>query len=240
VFVTDGGHYENLGLVELLRRRPANAVCLDASGDKPDVATTLAQAIQLAYEELGVVVKLDNPGCLGAGPEAPSVDCPDQLIGKLKERLAQSCAITGTVEYPDLGKALPASTGRLFFGKAVLTVDSPFDVLAHAAEAPNFPHDSTADQWFDAAQFDNYHALGRFVGQRVLDLINASTPPLQAGPPPVEQPTTFPVASSTLIQLQVASAATVLLPPALLGLLVWSRHHRSSKRTSTSPRDQAR
>jgi hypothetical protein len=151
VFVTDGGHYENLGLVELLRHRCGTVYCIDASGDQPDVATTLAQAIELAYEELGVVVTMDRP----------------ERLGVHEGRYAESCVVTGTIDYPELGPGLPAAKGRIVMGKSVLTADMPFDVLAHAARHPLFPHESTGDQWFDHDQFDSYHSLGRHIGEQM-------------------------------------------------------------------------
>jgi hypothetical protein len=183
VYVTDGGHYENLGLVELLRHRPSLVVCIDGSGDRPDVATTFAQAIQLAYEELGVVVETGDAAQLGAGPAGPPRSASSQLIGELDDRLAQSCVLTARISYPDLGAGLPASEGLLFLGKATLTSQMPFDLLAHACRNAAFPNDSTADQWFDFAQFDAYHALGRHVGRQLRETILAL-----ADPPPVIPP----------------------------------------------------
>jgi hypothetical protein len=168
VFVTDGGHYENLGLVELLRHRCGHICCIDGSGDRRDVAQTLAQAVELAYEELGVIIQLDDPGRLSAGPDGPRPEAPDQLLAELKDRLAKECVITGHITYPDLGPGLPAQVGSLVIAKAVLTQDAPFDVLAHATCHPSFPNDSTADQWFDFARFDAYHSLGRHVGEKAL------------------------------------------------------------------------
>jgi hypothetical protein len=152
VFVTDGGHYENLGLVELLRHRCGTVYCIDASGDRPDMPSILAEAVELAYEELGVVVTLDRPERLGARDG----------------RFAQTAVVTGTIDYPDLGPGLPAKQGRIVVGKAVLTESMPFDVLAHADRNPLFPHESTGDQWFDHDQFDAYHALGRYIGAQML------------------------------------------------------------------------
>jgi hypothetical protein len=149
--VTDGGHYENLGLVELLRHRCRTIYCIDASGDQPDMATTLAQAMELAYEELGVEITFDRPERLGA-----------------HDGFAESAVITGEISYPDLGSGFPKKPGRIVVGKAVLTKDMPFDVLAHAARNPLFPHESTGDQWFDHDQFDAYHSLGRHIGKQML------------------------------------------------------------------------
>jgi hypothetical protein len=184
VYVTDGGHYENLGLVELLRHRCAAIYCIDASGDKPAVATTIAQAVQLAYEELGVVVTISGAGALGAGSGVAHPAPGDELIAMLVDRLAASSTVVGTIEYPDLGPGLPKAVGRLVIGKAVLTAQTPFDVLAHATHSPTFPHDSTGDQWFDHAQFDAYHSLGRHVGAQALaamPLIPPTPAPKPAG-----------------------------------------------------------
>src|SRR3954452_24192045 len=152
VFVTDGGHYENLGLVELLRHRCGTIYCIDASGDQPNMPSTLAQAVELAYEELGVTITLDRPERLGARDG----------------RFAEAAVITGTIDYPDLGPGLPAAQGRIVLGKAVLTENMPFDVLAHASRNPLYPHESTGDQWFDHDQFDSYHSLGRYIGGEML------------------------------------------------------------------------
>ena len=70
-------HYENLGLVELLRRGCTEIYCLDASGLSADGAEfeSLGEAITLARSELGVEIefageeggKRDLAG--GHGPE---------------------------------------------------------------------------------------------------------------------------------------------------------------------------
>jgi hypothetical protein len=59
MYVTDGGHYDNLGLVEALRRGASHIVVLDASGDKADTWSTLGGAIALARADLGVEITLD-------------------------------------------------------------------------------------------------------------------------------------------------------------------------------------
>ncbi|MDX6286369.1 MAG: hypothetical protein QOG53_1854 [Frankiales bacterium] len=170
VYVTDGGHYENLGLVELLRHRCATIYCVDASGDKRHAPTTLATAIEFAYEELGVEITFDTPrtpGRLGSGADTPLDKPTDQTLVELKDRLAIDCIAIGTIKYPYLGPGFDKFEGKLIFGKAVLTASTPFEVLSHALGSATFPNDTTADQWFDVAQFDAYHALGRHVGEQM-------------------------------------------------------------------------
>ncbi|HEY2725000.1 MAG TPA: hypothetical protein VGI84_09965 [Pseudonocardiaceae bacterium] len=168
VYVTDGGHYENLGLVELLRRRPAVVYCLDASGDLGDAPHTLARAVQLAYEELGVRIDLPDVLRLGAGPDQRAPEQAPQLIVELADRIAADCVVTGTIGYPDLGPGLPEFTGRIIVGKAALTARTPFPLLTYAGEQRSFPTDAVSDQWFDVAQFDAYHSLGRHIGEVML------------------------------------------------------------------------
>ena len=96
---TDGGHWENLGLVELLRHRCRTVYCLDASGDSPPFATTLAEAITLAYEELGVRITLRDPTGLVPG-SAPPLE-PSEALERLNARLSRQAVVRGDIEYPE-------------------------------------------------------------------------------------------------------------------------------------------
>ena len=59
IYVTDGGHYENLGLVEALRRGATEIIVFDASGDAPHSWGAFGQAVETARADLGVQVDLD-------------------------------------------------------------------------------------------------------------------------------------------------------------------------------------
>jgi len=59
IYVTDGGHYENLGLVEALRRDATEIVAFDASGDPPESWVTFGEAVQTVRADLGVEIDLD-------------------------------------------------------------------------------------------------------------------------------------------------------------------------------------
>jgi hypothetical protein len=68
----------------------------------------------------------------------------------------------------------------LLFAKAVLWDQSPDWLLTYAASSEEFPHDSTADQWFDEAQFGAYTELGRLLGLEVIRAIGSSSPASEA------------------------------------------------------------
>jgi hypothetical protein len=95
---TDGGHWENLGLVELLRHRCRTVVCIDASGDAPPFATTLSEAVTLAYEELGVRITLTDPTDLVPGSADPLE--PAEALERINARLSRSAILHGHIEYP--------------------------------------------------------------------------------------------------------------------------------------------
>lgn len=159
--VTDGGHYENLGLVELFRRRCTLIYCIDASGDSPPTATTLAEALRLAHDELGVRVTLNDAKNLEPGSGKP-LD-PSSTFSDLNARLCTAPVITGTFTYPE-ECGVPGLTGYLVFAKALLWPEMPYHLLSYAAKNDVFPHDSTGDQWFNEGQFSAYSELGRQIG----------------------------------------------------------------------------
>lgn len=206
LLTTDGGHYENLGLVELLRHRVRTAVCIDASGDAP-AAASLAAAITLAREELGIVITLHEPDLLIPG----STDRPLRgLAARLAERLSARAVITGDIRYPDPFDVPGGDVhgrpggdahghgdgdewrhhGTLIVVQAVLTPGMPYELHAYAAANAAFPNDSTSDQWFDHRQFDAYQTLGRHLGEQAAPRSRRHWP--KRGPPPDRLPPRLP------------------------------------------------
>jgi len=164
VYLTDGGHYENLGLVELLRRKCQVIVCFDASGDDLITCGTFVEALALAEEELGAKVKIDLSPLAPRKAASPTPGVLTALDGRLSER----SVVSGTISYGD------GWTGRLVLAKASLTKETPAGVLAHAArqKKATFPNDSTGDQFFDESQFNAYSELGRHIATEAVRELN--------------------------------------------------------------------
>jgi hypothetical protein len=141
LYITDGGHYENLGLVELLRRGCGKIYCFDASGGRP--AAALGDAIALARSELGVEVEID--------PTMIKLD---------EEGFAQDSGAVGIIRHQ--GKVV----GRLIYAPTVLTNKVPWDVRAYKDADPVFPHHSTGDQLYTDQRFEAYRALGEHAGEQ--------------------------------------------------------------------------
>jgi hypothetical protein len=187
--VTDGGHYENLGLVEALRRRCRLIYCIDGGGDAPPLLSGLADAIRLARFELGVEITMENGDPFGVENLAPGSGdqfSASNALYSLNARITKGAVVRGVIKYPRAaGLEDEASRGWLIVAKAVLWRELPDWVLTYAAEkgGAEFPHDNTSDQWFTEAQFAAYTELGRRIASSAIDAGEGSPPrmsPLEA------------------------------------------------------------
>jgi hypothetical protein len=159
LFVTDGGHYENLGLVELLRRGCTEIYCFDASGGED--FSELGDAVALARSELGVEITIDP---------TPLIPTPQNQSGTetIKEPdVAGDIAVKGTFRYRG------GTEGVLYYARNVMTASATWDVRARHIEDPTFPHDPTTDQLYTDQKFESYRALGERAGTRTLQLAGA-------------------------------------------------------------------
>ena len=182
--VTDGGFYDNLGLIELFRRGCTRIYCVDASGELGPAASTLAATLARAYEELGVVTELNTDTWLTstAGGGLPLE--PAAPLAGLSARLAQHGIVQGTFQYPSCspytdqrhGKAVGRS-GRLVVARASLWAEMPYELLAYAEGAGSFPVETTANQFFDDKQYRAYTALGRLLGDAASTAMETSGRP---------------------------------------------------------------
>jgi hypothetical protein len=150
VFVADGGQWENLGLVELLRRQCRTIVCIDASGDQVGSFRTLHQAIDLAATELGGKAKITlNLGELKSDSEAlPNAD-------------VATCAIT----YADR-----RDPSLLLYAKLQMSALASLDLQRFAKTDRTFPHYSTGRQLLSDQQFGALVTLGTEAGHRLAAL----------------------------------------------------------------------
>ncbi|SPM28264.1 patatin-like phospholipase family protein [Mycobacterium terramassiliense] len=202
VQVTDGGHYENLGLVEALRRRCRLIYCIDSSGDCPPLLSGLSDAIRLARFELGVEITMENGGPFGVENLAPGSGdqfCDSNAFCSLNARVTKCAVARGRITYPEAAgiETEEARTGWLIIAKAVLWQELPDWVLTYAAEhgGAEFPHDNTSDQWFSEGQFAAYTEVGRSIAVSAMKVpgdgsFPATESPVQVvnGAEPAESP----------------------------------------------------
>ena len=151
--MTDGGHYENLGLVELLRRGCTEIYCFDASNDNLDA---LGDAIALARSELGVEIDFE------------SEDDPSHLLPDEKTSLAKTDCVVGQVRFPGGNQR-----GRLYYARTVMTAGAPEDVVVYHRRDPRFPHDPTVDQLYTDQKFEAYRELGAHASEEAVKAVNS-------------------------------------------------------------------
>ncbi|HEX9812739.1 MAG TPA: patatin-like phospholipase family protein [Burkholderiales bacterium] len=157
VNLSDGGHFENLGLYELLRRRCRFIIAVDAECDPQYRCTSLAWLVRMARIDLGVEIDIDIESLC---------DPKTQLPRALKHWLL------GEVWYPPVPGERTVEHGHLLYIKSSLlsagkNSDLGPDVIEYSRSHPDFPHESTADQFFNEAQFEAYRMLGASIAAAI-------------------------------------------------------------------------
>lgn len=147
VSLSDGGHFENLGIYELVRRRCALILASDAGADPKYAFEDLAEAMRKCYTDFGVEIRFENSRVDDIRPEGDKPSARHYAIGKIL--------------YPGGG-----TPGTLVYWKASITADMPPDIMHYRRTRKDFPHESTADQFFDESQFESYRHLGYEVAMR--------------------------------------------------------------------------
>jgi Patatin-like phospholipase len=150
VYLSDGGHIENLGVYELLKRGCGLILVVDAEADPsmsfPSLLTLeryaridLGVRIQLPWEEIALMTKPVG-SVIPSGTPAPATRGPHCAIG----RIFYETGLEGIIVY----------------FKSSLSGDEKDYVLDYKKRFPAFPHETTADQFFTEEQFESYRALG--------------------------------------------------------------------------------
>lgn len=149
--LSDGGHFDNIGVYELLRRRCKFIIVGDAEADPEMSFQALSYIIRLARIDFGIEI---------------DIDISDVRLDEKTGMSRQHCAL-GTIRYPRVD-GLNSESGYLLYCKSSLTGDEPQHIHEYRTKNPTFPHQTTADQWFDEQQFEVYRELGYHIGKRTL------------------------------------------------------------------------
>ena len=155
VNVSDGGHLENLAVYELLRRRCEVIIAIDGEADPDITFDGLVTLMRIAKIDLGVDIQIDEVNVLRLDSNRRSGDH----------------FAVGTIDYGN------GQEGKLVYVKSSVTGDEDPFVHKYRADNPDFPHQTTADQFFDEVQFEVYRSLGNHVGDKLrADSRTASLP----------------------------------------------------------------
>lgn len=150
--ITDGGHFDNTAMYELIRRKVRLIILSDAGADPEFKFDDIGNLIERVRVDFGVKIRFDDdqyrPQYLIPGTARGD----DPLIERYG--LAQNAFAIGRIEYPD------KTEGALVYVKATLVANLPTDLYSYKAANHSFPHEPTSDQFFDEVQFESYRELG--------------------------------------------------------------------------------
>ncbi len=146
VNLSDGGHFENLGLYEMIVRRCRFVVVCDAGADKGGYFSDLGNAIHKIRVDQGV---------------------PIVFRQKLEPHRDRTCAVA-EIKYSVADGTPESYNGVLIYIKPTITGDEPFDIFNYHKENQDFPHESTADQMYSETQFESYRLLGEEMMSKIL------------------------------------------------------------------------
>jgi hypothetical protein len=174
-YLSDGGHFENTAIFELLRpERQVDQIFACDNGADPDYEfSDLGNLIRLAKIDLGVDIVFTDPLLLDDGnPLRKVLGC----AADFRRYESKPAPAAGTKPATDeaspcallLYALLPQRrVTQIVLLKPNVTRSAPLDVREHACTHAAFPQDTTADQFFDEAQWESYRALGYWQGQAI-------------------------------------------------------------------------
>ncbi len=146
VALSDGGHFDNMGLYEMVRRKCPYIILCDAEQDGDFTCEGLANAIRKCRIDFGAEIRIDI----------------SKITNRHDDRYSESHFAIGEITY--VGEN---HSGVLLYIKSSVDGKEPVDVQEYAMKNKTFPHQSTADQFFDEEQFESYRKLGLHIAQEV-------------------------------------------------------------------------
>lgn len=153
IYLTDGGHIENLGIYELLRRRCQLIIAIDAEADPEMSFGSLVTLQRYARIDLGIIINLPWAEIRDSTRSASAEIAKSGGLPPHAAPHGPHCAV-GEIQYPHGGK------GILIYVKSSLSGDENDYIVDYKRRFPRYPHETTADQLFSEEQFEVYRALG--------------------------------------------------------------------------------
>ncbi|GKT09193.1 patatin-like phospholipase family protein [Desulforhabdus sp. TSK] len=145
VYLSDGGHFENLGLYEMVLRRCRFIVLSDAGCDPEYHLEDLGNAIRKIRIDLGVPIEFEQKILIYSRHD------------KEPKENRKHCAL-GTIRYSAVDGE--GTDGILIYIKPTFCGDESIDIKHYGNEVHAFPQEATSDQFFSESQFESYRMLG--------------------------------------------------------------------------------
>ena len=162
VYLSDGGHFENLAVYEMIRRRCRFIVVSDAGSDPNGIFDDLGGLVRKARIDFGIPVEFSPK--MNIFPRSMPEKADDGTYWAIG-RVRYSAVDKDPAHRP--GETDDDYDGIIVYIKAAYYGHGPRDVYNYAQRVPEFPHDSTANQFFGEAQVESYRALGEYAADQM-------------------------------------------------------------------------
>ncbi len=173
--LSDGGYFENLGVYELIRRRVPRIIACDGGADPNYELSDFSELVRKVRIDFGARIEPLSEAEIDAVKKKFDTQDAFENIGTIEQlRPAGGASIPSKhatlcwVHYPRAprqSKDRPTSSSLMLYIKASVNGDESEDIRNYHQAHPSFPHESTADQFFDEAQWESYRKLGEHIGE---------------------------------------------------------------------------
>lgn len=190
VYVSDGGHFENLALYEMVLRRCKKIIVVDGSADPDFRLEDLGNAVRKIYIDLGVAIEFEPAVAFETGPKPSNrhcfvgkvryshVDAEEKVQARMRELAERKKQGMLEAEEEKELQELDQLDGDIVYIKASLNGNEPADVTQYAKSHTPFPHEPTANQFFNESQFESYVRLGSHIVAEIVTGKYSSNPPV--------------------------------------------------------------
>jgi hypothetical protein len=169
ILLSDGGHFENLGLYEMVLRRCRNIIVVDGSADPEGSYDDLGGAVRKIRIDFGIPIEFPSPFPIISRPESETQKGNYFVVGDIHyEDVDDPEGAHGYLADDGSGRRLNRLTGKLVYIKPAIYDTEPRDIFNYAKGDPSFPHESTADQFFDEPQFESHRMLGFYILEQLI------------------------------------------------------------------------
>lgn len=163
IYLSDGGHFDNTGIYELVRRRCATIWIVDAGADPERGFEDIAKAIRQCRIDFGVEISLNLTTLRGTDKNLP-----------------ETAFCKGDILYGGGWE-----NGQIIYIKPTVCNQQtePVDILDYRQRNPSFPQETTVDQFFGESQFESYRRLGLHIGTNCISAFGNTLPDIRPNPP---------------------------------------------------------
>jgi hypothetical protein len=139
-----------MGVYELIRRRCKYILAIDVGADATFIQENLGEMLRKVRIDFGIRIDIDS-----------------DLVKSNAAGVSRSHFAVGKICYHEVHPG--ESDGILVYVKSTMTGDEPPDIQNYRTEHPDFPNESTLDQFYTEKQFESYRVLGLHTMDKLLD-----------------------------------------------------------------------